>query len=591
MKTLRIAALGLLLTLPLFGAAEQRPNILVILTDDQGYGDLALHGNTIVDTPRLDALFRESVQLNQFHAAPVCAPTRASLMTGKQFLRAGVWGVHGGRDYLDLRETTVAERLRAAGYATAMAGKWHLGKTDAYLPWNRGFDDSWSITDRLYQHTDPIIDHNGRPLEPKGWTAEILTDYVIEWMTRPRKQPFFCYLAHPYIHEPYYAPEPLIAKYRAKGLSESFARLCAMTEHLDAEIGRLLDKLERAGLARDTVVFFMGDNGPIGNPVNVPHLTDEEMALRNPAGLRGVKGNLYENGTRTPAFVRWPGHFPVRTVEHEVDITDIVPTLLDIAGVPYDPEAFDGHSILPLLAGKADTLENPPRYYANHVFIWPGRKRLYDFLPGKDQLAFDDQVLAVRVGRHKYVMGYGRHELFDIVADPQERHNLAPEQPALADALRHRLREWWTREVLPLPQSYAMPVYVFPETPGRSIFLHGCAPVRIHGGVVQESHDSRQWSRPGDGIDFAIRVPAAGAYRLEALLEPGPAAENARLEVTYRQESLEFSLQRADKVDMGTWNFQAGDSEIAFRLTGNPANDAPAISIFRGVSVTRLPTP
>ncbi len=559
-----------------------KPNFLIILTDDQGWGDVSFHGNEVVDTPNLNRLAKESIELNQFHAAAVCAPTRASLMTGKQFLRAGVWGVHGGRDYLDLGETTLAQRLQKAGYRTGFAGKWHLGKTDAYLPWSRGFDDGWTQLN-LYHHQDPHIDYNGRELRPRGWTVEILTDYALEWMTRESNQPFFFYLAHPYIHEPYFAPQPLIDKYIVKGLSESFATLCAMTEHLDEEIGRLLSEMERTRILKNTIVIFLGDNGPIGNPWNLPHLTEEEMAKRNPQGWKGMKGNLTENGTRVPAFVRWPDHFLPGISDQLADITDITPTVLDLAGVRFKESEFDGISLKPLLMGQVENLDTPNRYYANHEYDTHTRtqRELYTFFEDRDAMQVENQMLAMRKGDWKIYQGWNEPELYNIAEDPREQDDLSKEYPEVKERLLAEMRTWWTNEVYANPISYRMPIYPLPDEKGRKIELHGCAPTAIHGNVRQGNLFSHDWSQPGDGITWTVDVPSVGTYRVA--FQVNHVKSPALLKLETDSGTLEFSAGANGFHEAGKLTLNKGKMDITLKLT-----NSSKIGVVDGLFLTRI---
>ncbi len=564
-------------------AASNRPNIIFVLTDDQGYGDISSHGSADMKTPRLDAFAAEAVRFDDFHAAPVCSPTRASLMTGKQFLRAGVWGVHGGRDYLDLSEKTVAQVLSENGYATAMLGKWHLGKTDAYLPYNRGFDATWSITDRLYMHTDPVVDHNGTALRPKGWTAEYLTDRAIEWMADQKDKPFFLYLAHPYPHEPYYAPQSLIDEYRAKNLSESYARLCAMMEHLDAEVGRLLDAVDELGLRENTLIWFMGDNGPIGNPMNVPHLTEAEMQRRNPSGFKGLKGNLYEGGHRVPSFVRLGDRFPVRRDKLEADVTDIVPTLLDIVGIELSGLDPDGASILDRLKGS-DEYTPTLRVYANHEAMWPERSRLYDFLEDKMDMVFRDQVLSARYGDYKWVQGYGREELYRVTDDPSEQHNLAASEPERVEQIKRKLEDWWTEKVFRNSAGYALPGFPLPSVAGRTIHLHGCAPSEIHGQLRQGGHYSHDWVSPGTGIDWNIEVPDTTGYAITAEVE---GRDGVALELLVDGLVVAQSKASEGQAIFGTLLLAEDVERIGLRIARGEVEGEVLLSTVRWLSVSR----
>ncbi|QDU71551.1 sulfatase-like hydrolase/transferase [Mucisphaera calidilacus] len=593
----RCAATALTLTLAVSGCvshdaqtdADQRPNILLILTDDQGYGDLALHGNQHLDTPRMDALGNASVRLDNFHAAPVCSPTRASLMTGRQFLSTGVWGVHGGRDYLHLGETTIAQRLSAAGYATYMMGKWHLGKSAAYLPHQRGFDESWMITDRLYMHTDPVFNHNGTTEKPKGWTAEILTDLAIDCMSREPDKPWFIYLAHPLIHEPYFAPDELVTKYRAMGLSESLATLYAMTEHLDTEVGRVVDAVTDRQNQRETIVIFMGDNGPIGNPWNLPHLTVEEMQQRNPRGWRGTKGNLYENGARVPAFVYAPERYQPRIEQSDTDVVDIVPTILDLASLPHNDATFDGLSLVPLLEGKPDALpDQRPLFMANHDARWPSWSYLYSHLPDREALRFEDQAVAVREGRYKFVLGYGSSALYDLALDTAEQQDISDQQPDVRDRLESTLRAWWEERVAAMPASYHMPTFQIGLDNAPSTYLYACAPVTVRGGVRTASHAVHDWQQDGDAIGLSVNVLRPGAYSLRADLVAGDNPSGS-LTVRIGDATTTAPISEIRWPTIGTLELPADENIMWISLDHPGVADSPVIQELRGIEITPAP--
>ena len=502
------------------GREEAPPNILIVMTDDQGYGDVALHGNPDVDTDHIDALARESVWLNSFTAQPVCAPSRACLMTGQHHLRVGVWGVHGGRDYLNLGVPTLASMLAEAGYTTGFAGKWHLGKTPAYLPYRRGFQEAWTITQRLYQHTDPVLDYNGSAQRPTGWTAEILTDLALSFIDQCERdtpaRPWMFYLAHPYIHEPYIAPPERIQKHLDRGHSASYAALCAMTEHLDSEVGRLLEGIEERGLDRETIVIFLGDNGPIGNPTNLPALTDEEMARRNPLGLRGNKGQLFDNGLRVPAYFRWTGRWEARRSDATSTLVDVVPTLLDVVGLePPTGIQLDGVSLLPVLRGLEDQTPERSIVYANHEVHWPGRDRLYSFLHDKEGMRFEDQHLAISRGKYKYIQAWGPAELYQTSNDTHEVRDRSAEMEAVVNRLQNELESWWT-ELHEAPGTYDMPFIVIGGDAGalHSVMLPGAAPTRIHGGLTTSSHSVDGWNTLDQSVTWAVQIKSPGVYRV-----------------------------------------------------------------------------
>jgi arylsulfatase A-like enzyme len=586
-SSFKVIALIAFIFCPTVLLAADRPNVLLILTDDQGYGDVAIQGNTIVDTPRMDALARESVRFDQFYAQPVCSPTRATLMTGRQFLRTGVWGVHGGRDYLNPDEVTIAQHLANAGYRTAMFGKWHLGKTASYLPYNRGFERSWSITDRLYEHTDPVIDHNGKTLRPKGWTVDYLSDLAINFMRNDDARPFFAYLAYPQIHEPWHAPEDLVNKYKAKGLSESLATLYAMTEQMDAALGRVLDALDDARLADDTIVIFLGDNGPIGNAGNLPHLTDEEMATRNPLGLSKSKGQVYENGIRVPGYFRWPGRFKPRTLDCPADVVDVFPTLLDLLEVEQPPvaESLDGVSLRPLLEAKTDALHDRDLIYANHDATWPTRARLYDFLPGKDQLDFDQQVLAIRNGRYKMVQGWGGRALYDIVTDPREQNDIKAEQPELMRDMVRRLRVWYT-QVLASDRSFGMPTYRIGSEAEPTTYVYACAPAEVYGVIVGDSHSTRVWSAVGHGEGIAINVQRSGLYVFK--IDATPSTRAGRLLLDIADVQAEIVMAPGQPRTTSPMALPAGPTLLKLTVSQAEPGEGAVVEEMRGIEVRWL---
>ena len=225
-----VPAVSVLLSCGLKNKEHERPNFLLLLADDMGWDDLSLHGNTFIETPNLDRFAKESVQFSRYYVNPVCAPTRASLLTGRHFLRTGVSHVHGGKDFLALDEITAADVLKDNGYRTGMWGKWHSGKTEGYFPWQRGFEEAYMAG--LYQHRNNQGLLNGEPIEHKGWTTDVLVDYAIDFMQRHQNEPFFAYVPFLSCHAPLDARHERIDDYMQKGISRSLAMVYAM------EIGR-----------------------------------------------------------------------------------------------------------------------------------------------------------------------------------------------------------------------------------------------------------------------------------------------------------------------------------------------------------------
>ncbi|MEO2007955.1 MAG: arylsulfatase, partial [Pirellulaceae bacterium] len=336
----------LLLAVPAMSA--EKPNILFVLTDDQGWWDVGMRGNKDLDTPVLDALSEESVDFSRFYAAPVCAPTRAGLMTGRYCFRTGLYNTRFGGDTLGLSEVTIAEQLKKAGYRTGCFGKWHLGKYAPYQPHHRGFDEflgHYHGHIDKYDYPDQIV-HNGKPVEARRYVTDLFTDAAIEFIETNQKQPWFCYLPFNAPHSPWVVGtshdgqargDLLINKYLKRGLELREARIYAMIDIIDQNVGRLLKTLDELKLTDNTVVLFMTDNGGVSRHFK--------------AGLRANKGSIYEGGVRVPLFVRWPKHFPAGgRVEAQCSHVDLFPTFCELAGVPLpDDRKIDGMSLLPLL--------------------------------------------------------------------------------------------------------------------------------------------------------------------------------------------------------------------------------------------------
>ena len=349
-------------------APSRRPNVLVIITDDQGYGDLGVHGNPKIKTPNLDRFAGESVRLKNFYVSPVCAPTRASLLTGRYNYRTGVVDTNLGRALMHTDEVTLAEILSGSGYRTGIFGKWHLGDNAPMRPIDQGFQEALVIKGggigqpsdppEGSSYFDPVLQHNGRAERFQGYCSDIFARAAIDFMSRATQRPFFAYLAFNCPHEPLEAPEPELSEYQAMNLApgefpqlgqpippeyaspaDSVARVYAMVTNIDTNVGKVLKALELKGLAGDTIVVFLTDNGP--------------AAVRFNAGLRGWKGSVYDGGIHVPCYVRWPGHFnPGLVVDKIAAHIDLAPTLLDACGVAV-PQGLklDGKSLMPLLRG------------------------------------------------------------------------------------------------------------------------------------------------------------------------------------------------------------------------------------------------
>ncbi len=472
-------------------AAPARPNIVLVVADDLGYGDLSAHGNPDVRTPNLDALARQGAAFERFFVSPVCAPSRAALLTGRYPLRAGVSGVTGGREGMRPGEVTLAETLRAAGYRTGLFGKWHNGEHHPLTPRGQGFDRFLGFHyGHVNDYFDAVLeDEGGRAVPTAGYLTDALTDAAMGFVTRNQDRPFFLYLAHNAPHEPYQVPDAEFGRFRSRGLGAELASVYGMVTRLDANVGRLLRHLEATGLARDTVVAFLSDNGAAG-------------PARHNAGMRGRKGSVDEGGGRVPLFLRWPARWPqARKVTRIAAHVDLYPTLLELAGVPLpDPGRLDGRSLVPLLDG--DAIGWPDRLLFTHM---AGAAGTVAERPG-----------AVRSQRYRWLHLPGGDELYDMQADPGQRTDIAARRPDLARRFEAAYLAWFRGVTaagfarLPPQVGHAAENPVVLEAPSAAL----AGGPRFSNGTGYAHEWISNWTTTAGRVSWDVDVVAAGRYRV-----------------------------------------------------------------------------
>ncbi|MEX2232483.1 MAG: arylsulfatase [Cyclobacteriaceae bacterium] len=422
------------------------PNVILVITDDQGYGDLGVNGNPHVKTPFTDAFARQSIRFNNFYVSPVCAPTRSSLMTGRYSLRTGVRDTYNGGAIMATEEVTIAEVLKKAGYRTGAFGKWHLGDNYPSRPMDQGFDESvihlgggmgqvGDITTYFRydsSYFDPVLWHNGQQKGYDGYCSDIFTTEAINFIENNREKPFFCYLAFNAPHTPLQVPDRYYQMYRdidpssgfkdsdppirsmSEGDKEAARKVYAMVTNIDDNIGRLLKKLEDLRISSNTIVIFMTDNGPQQN--------------RYVAGMRGQKGSVYNGGVRVPFYCRYPS-YENKDIETTAAHIDILPTLAEICNAPLpEGRTIDGESLLPLIREeRLDWAERALFLYWNRRY--PELYNNMALLKGRYKL----------VGHTDYNAAIENFELYDISEDPYERVNIVKEKKALAEELKSEM--------------------------------------------------------------------------------------------------------------------------------------------------------
>ena len=409
-----------------------QPNIVLIMTDDQGWAQLGSHGDPILRTPRLDELAGQSVEMTRFYVSPVCAPTRAALMTGRYNYRTGVVDTYLGRAMMDPAEVTVAEVLGGAGYRTGIFGKWHLGDNFPQRAYDQGFQEAvvhkgggigQPSDPPGSDYFDPILFHNGEQKQYAGYCTDVYFDEAIRWIGDGGERPFFAYIPTNAPHSPYLVPDSYREPYAAQGLSDKDARIYGMITNIDDNVGRLMDHLESNGLAGNTLFIFMTDNGPT---TRLHH-----------AGLREQKTSVYDNGIRVPFIARWPDRLGPRKLAQLGAHIDVMPTLLAASGTAAPPGTqMDGINLLPVWDGAVDSLPQRTYFVQAHRGNEPQRYRAFAAVEQRYKLV---QPLSFR----DPAPPDAALELYDLLEDPGEQTNLAADLPEVVERLKQGYEQWF----------------------------------------------------------------------------------------------------------------------------------------------------
>ena len=411
-----------------FAISDKKPNVVIVITDDQGYGDLAFTGNPMIKTPTLDQLRTQGTLLNNFHVDPTCAPTRSALMTGRYSNRVGVWHTVQGRSMLRRRETTMADIFGSNGYATGMFGKWHLGDCFPYRPEDRGFQctvnhgaggvgqtpDYWGN-----DYFDDTYLVNGKHQRFPGFCTDVWFDEGMKFIKANRNKPFFAYIATNAPHSPLYCPEKYSQSYEGNPQISS-PEFYGMITNIDDNIAKLTQMLEIEGLANNTILVFMTDNGTASG-------ISKDGTRGYDGNMRGMKNSEYEGGHRVPFIIRWPdGKIEAgKSIEHLTAHIDILPTLIELCGLTAPKIDFDGTSLSPLL-------------FSNGM-KWPDRALVVESQRVVDPIKWRKS--AVMTDRWRLVNG---KELFDIRNDPKQTAELSAQHPEIVERLRGQYEKFWS---------------------------------------------------------------------------------------------------------------------------------------------------
>ncbi|MEL6253132.1 MAG: arylsulfatase [Bacteroidota bacterium] len=497
------------------------PNILFILTDDQGWGDLSINGNTNLSTPNIDLLAKNGAIFDRFYVSPVCSPTRAEILTGRYHVRSGVYATSAGGERMDLDETTIAQVFQKAGYRTAAYGKWHNGMQYPYHPNARGFEEFYGFCSGHWgNYFSPMLEHNGKIIKGNGFVIDDFTEQAMSFMEKNKEQPFFVYLPYNTPHSPMQVPDEYWERFKDKELEmhnrepekenpDHIKAALAMCENIDWNVGRLVAKLQELNLEENTIIVYLSDNGPNG--------------VRWNDGMKGRKGSTDEGGVRSPLIMQWKGEIAAGTkIPQIASAIDFLPTLTEMAGVEFKSEKdLDGKSLYPLLQGENMQWED--RYIVNH---WRGK---------------------TSIRTQNYRLGH-EDQLFDMVNDPGQTKNILEEEEDIYTDL-FEFREEWRRNVfseLPEKDSRGFvvghPDFKYNQLPARD--------ARVTGEIQRSNRYPNcsfytHWTSTEEKIYFPMEVLEAGEF--EAILYYTCAEENigAKIRLSFGESQLEGQITEA----------------------------------------------
>jgi len=487
-----------ILCLSVHTEAETRPNIVILLADDAGWGDYSHSGNTQLRTPNIDSIANDGVSLDRFFVCPVCSPTRAEFLTGRYYPRCGVRGVSTGQERLNLDEKTIADAFQSAGYATGAFGKWHNGSQWPYHPTGRGFDEYFGHSSGHWgEYFDAPLEENGRMVHTQGYIVDVCTDRAMQFIDRTVNKnlvkkinsPFLCYVPFTTPHSPWAAPPEDWKRFQNKAITQLASEpskevidetrcALAMLENQDMNVGRILAKLKELNIEDNTIVVYFSDNGP--------------NTMRWTGGMKGKKGSTDEGGVRSVCYIRWPLKITAgRVVTQICGTIDLLPTLINLAGVKrVGDKPLDGRDLSPLLL--------------DHETEWPDRTIFS---------AWDEKVSA-RTQRYRLDSA---GKLYDMVADPGQRIPINTNEPALTKKLIESVEVWRqdvysdpnAKDTRPIPVGYPeFPITMLPARDGEPR------------GQIRRSSSAPNcsyfvnWTKPSDSMIWLVDVHTAGRYEV-----------------------------------------------------------------------------
>ncbi len=503
--------------------AFQRPNVVIIMTDDQGWGDLSIHGNQNLQTPNIDSLARSGAAFDRFFVCPVCSPTRCEFLTGRYHPRASVYSTSTGGERMDLDEVTLADTFKAAGYRTAAFGKWHNGTQLQYHPNARGFQEFYGFCSGHWgNYWSPMLDYNGEIVQGNGFLTDDLTDHAIQFVQNENVAPFFVYLALNTPHSPMQVPDAFWEKFESADLkmrgrqpdSEDVLHTraaLAMCENIDWNIGRLMKTLDQTKAADNTIVLFLSDNGPNGARWN-----DE---------MKGIKGSTDEGGVRSPLFVRWPAKIKAGLKINPIaGAIDLYPTLTQLCEVvPQNKSRLDGISLAPLLLEKQDQ--------------WP------------DRIIFSKWGNNVSARNQRFRLDQSG-KLYDMVADPGQYKDVSQQHPTVADEMAKAVVEFRNTVIGP-PE---LDDRLFPITHPDFDLVQLPARDAVADGELKRSsrHPNSSyftnWTSTDDRITWKAEALDDGQYQAEIFFSCPEGQQGSTVELRFNQATLSGEISKSTPI-------------------------------------------
>ena len=577
---MRIAALALIAGVQSGCSGDEdkdKPNIVILLADDMGWGDLQSNANTSIETPVLDRLAARSMSFDRFFVCPLSAPTRSEMLTGRYFLRTGVSSVTQGYENMRGDEVTIAEVLKENGYATGCFGKWHNGGYYQQHPNRQGFDEFVGFCmGHLGYYYDALFLHNDEEIKANGYTSDFFTDKALDFIEKNKKGPFFCYVPYNVPHSPFQVPEKYFSKYNSAGLDSTLSSVYGMVENMDENIGRIMKKLDDLKLSKNTIVIFFSDNGP--------------NTVRYNGGMKGIKGSADEGGVRVPFYIKWPSVIKPGTTSQLAQDIDILPTLLSLCDIDYAPEKpIDGTDLSDIIKGSAKPFDR-------FIFSRQAGQKL------------ENNNGSVRNNKYRLVRTKNDTLLFNMIDDPGQKKDLADFEKEKVLELAGMLGSWENELVL----GYEPVTTIKAGFKEEKSFILPVQDAALTGNIKFSSIHPNQahtegWKLPGDSIYWNLHIVEGGIYKVE--LRYGCPAEDTgsdfviksdksicmfRIEDPFESVILPERdyVKRSESVErtwtwmtIGEIDLNSGNEQLILKLLNPSGKDA---GLIKAIRLTRL---